>query len=80
MWDAELRGQVAILTYTRPPENALGFADLAQLDATLQRWGRDERARVIVLAASACETPIGTSSTTTATSPSKSMLSASLGR
>jgi enoyl-CoA hydratase/carnithine racemase len=49
MWDAELRGQVAILTYTRPPENALGFADLAQLDATLQRWGRDERARVIVL-------------------------------
>ena len=49
MWDAELRGRVAILTYTRPPENVLGFADLAQLDATLQRWGDDERARVIVL-------------------------------
>ena len=49
MWDAELRGRVAILTYTRPPENVLGFADLAQLDATLQRWGSDERARVIVL-------------------------------
>jgi enoyl-CoA hydratase/carnithine racemase len=49
MWDAELRGRVAILTYTRPPENVLGFADLAQLDATLQRWGGDERARVIVL-------------------------------
>lgn len=49
MWDAELRGRVAILTYTRPPENVLGFADLAELDATLQRWGGDERARVIVL-------------------------------
>jgi len=50
VWNAELRGRVAILTYTRPPENVLGFADLAQLDATLQRWGGDERARVIVLA------------------------------
>jgi enoyl-CoA hydratase/carnithine racemase len=49
VWDAELRGRVAVLTYTRPPENVLGFADLAQLDATLQRWGGDERARVIVL-------------------------------
>jgi enoyl-CoA hydratase/carnithine racemase len=49
VWDAELRGRVAILTYNRPPENVLGFADLAQLDAALQRWGGDERARVIVL-------------------------------
>lgn len=49
MWGAELRGGVAILTYTRPPENVLGFADLADLDAMLQRWGDDERARVIVL-------------------------------
>jgi enoyl-CoA hydratase/carnithine racemase len=49
MWDAELHGRIAILTYTRPPENVLGFADLAELDETLQHWADDERVKVIIL-------------------------------
>jgi enoyl-CoA hydratase/carnithine racemase len=49
VWDSELHDGVAVLTYTRPPENVLGFADLAELDEALQRWAGDERARVIVL-------------------------------
>jgi enoyl-CoA hydratase/carnithine racemase len=49
MWNAELRGHVAVLTYTRPPQNLLGFADLAELDQVLEHWAGDERARLIVL-------------------------------
>jgi enoyl-CoA hydratase/carnithine racemase len=49
MWDADLRDHVAVLTYTRAPDNVLGFADLAELDTILQHWADDDRARVIVL-------------------------------
>jgi enoyl-CoA hydratase len=49
MWACDLRDAIAVLTYTRPPENVLGFADLAELDRALQHWADDERARVIVL-------------------------------
>jgi enoyl-CoA hydratase/carnithine racemase len=49
MWHAALHSRVAVLTYIRPPENVLGFGDLAELDQMLQRWAGDERARVIVL-------------------------------
>ena len=49
MWDAELHGGVALLTYSRPPDNVIGFADLAELDEALLRWAGDDRARVIVL-------------------------------
>jgi enoyl-CoA hydratase len=49
VWDAERHGRVTVLTYTRPPQNLLGFADLAELDQVLQHWADDERARVIVL-------------------------------
>jgi enoyl-CoA hydratase/carnithine racemase len=49
MWDAELHGGVALLTYTRPPDNVIGFADLAELDEALLRWASDDRARVIVI-------------------------------
>ena len=49
MWDTELQGRTAILTYTRPPENVLGFADLAELDEALLRLAGDERAHVVVL-------------------------------
>jgi len=49
VWDSDLHGGVAVLTYTRPPENVLGFADLAELDQALQHWADDDRARVIVL-------------------------------
>jgi hypothetical protein len=49
MWDAELHGGVALLIYSRPPDNVIGFADLAELDEALLRWAGDDRARVIVL-------------------------------
>jgi len=49
MWACDLRGGIAVLTYTRPPENVLGFADLAELDLALQSLADDERARLIVL-------------------------------
>lgn len=49
MWGAELHGAVAVLTYVRPPENVIGFADLAELDDALLRWADDDRARVIVI-------------------------------
>jgi len=49
MWKAERHGGVAVLTYTRPPENVIGFADLAELDDMLLRWAGDDQARVIVL-------------------------------
>ena len=49
MWACELHDEVAVLTYTRPPENVLGFADLAELDKTLQCWAGEEHVRVIVL-------------------------------
>ena len=38
MWACDLREGIAILTYTRPPENVLGFADLAELDQALSPW------------------------------------------
>jgi enoyl-CoA hydratase/carnithine racemase len=49
MWDRDLHDGIAVLTYTRPPENVLGFADLAELDRALQSLADEERARVIVL-------------------------------
>ena len=49
MWDSELHDGMAVLSYTCPPENVLGFADLAELDEALQRLADDEHARVIVL-------------------------------
>jgi enoyl-CoA hydratase/carnithine racemase len=49
VWDAELYGGVAVLTYLRPPENVISFADLAELDDALLQWADDDRARVIVL-------------------------------
>ena len=49
MWHAERHDKVAVLTYTRPPENVIGFADLAELDDVLLRWAGDDRTRVIVL-------------------------------
>ena len=49
MWSAERHGRVTVLTYTRPPQNLLGFADLAELDQVLLHWADDERTRVIVL-------------------------------
>jgi enoyl-CoA hydratase/carnithine racemase len=49
VWQSELSDGVAVLTYVRPPENVLGFADLAELDEALMRWADDERARVIVI-------------------------------
>ena len=49
MWACDLREGMAVLTYTRPPENVLGFADLAELDQALQSLADDERARLIVL-------------------------------
>jgi enoyl-CoA hydratase/carnithine racemase len=49
MWDAARHGTVAVLTYTRPPENVIGFADLAELDDALLRQSGDDRVRVIVL-------------------------------
>jgi len=49
VWQTELRAGVAVLTYTRPSENVLGFAGLAELDAELQRLAADEHTRVLVL-------------------------------
>jgi enoyl-CoA hydratase/carnithine racemase len=49
VWNDELHGRVAVLSYLRPPQNVLGFADLAALDQMLQCWADDRRARVIVL-------------------------------
>lgn len=49
MWHAERHGAVLVLTYTRPPENVIGFADLAELDEALARWADDDRTHVIVL-------------------------------
>lgn len=49
MWDVDLHDQIAVLTYTRPPENVLGFADLAQLDTSLQQLADDERVHVVML-------------------------------
>ena len=49
MWESRLHDRTAVLTYTRPPENVLGFADLAELDQALQSLADDERARLIVL-------------------------------
>ena len=49
MWKSTLTDGVVVLTYLRPPENVIGFADLAELDRALMRWADDEQARVIVL-------------------------------
>ncbi len=49
MWHSQLADGVVVLTYVRPPENVIGFADLAELDEALVDWADDERARVIVL-------------------------------
>jgi enoyl-CoA hydratase/carnithine racemase len=49
MWDAERRGVVVVLTYTRPPENVIGFADLAELDEALATWADEDRTQVIML-------------------------------
>jgi enoyl-CoA hydratase/carnithine racemase len=49
MWQSELAGSVVVLSYVRPPENVIGFADLAELDRALIQWADDERARVIVI-------------------------------
>jgi enoyl-CoA hydratase len=49
MWQSQLTGGVVVLTYVRPPENVIGFADLAELDRALVHWADDERAHVIVL-------------------------------
>ena len=48
-WHSQLTDGVVVLTYVRPPDNVIGFADLADLDRTLVHWADDERARVIVL-------------------------------
>jgi enoyl-CoA hydratase/carnithine racemase len=49
VWESRLHDRTAVLTYTRPPENVLGFAGLAELDQALQFWAGDERARLIML-------------------------------
>jgi enoyl-CoA hydratase len=49
MWQAERHGTVLVLTYTRPPENVIGFADLAELDDTLAHWTGDDRTQVVML-------------------------------
>ncbi len=49
MWHAERRGVVIVLTYTRPPENVIGFADLAELDQALAHCADDDQAQVIIL-------------------------------
>jgi enoyl-CoA hydratase/carnithine racemase len=57
MWQSTLTdGGVVVLTYRRPPENVIGFADLAELDRVLVQWADDERARVIVLTGGAVGT------------------------
>jgi enoyl-CoA hydratase/carnithine racemase len=38
-----------VLTYTRPPENVIGFADLAELDEALATWADEDRTQVIML-------------------------------
>ena len=48
-WQGELRGEVALLTYRREPDNVLGFSGLAELDAALELWGSDERVKAVVL-------------------------------
>jgi enoyl-CoA hydratase/carnithine racemase len=49
VWHAERHGAVLVLTYIRPPENVIGFADLAELDEALARGADDDRTRVIML-------------------------------
>ena len=45
MWHAERHDAVIVLTYSRPPENVIGFADLAELDEALARWADDDAPR-----------------------------------
>ncbi len=49
MWEANRYDAVTVLTYRRPPENVLGFADLAELDDHLQVVAHDRETSVVVL-------------------------------
>ncbi len=48
-WSVQRRSSVAVVTLTRPPENLLGFALLAQLDIELARLSADATISVVVL-------------------------------
>jgi enoyl-CoA hydratase/carnithine racemase len=48
-WSVERHDAVAVVTLTRPPENLLGFALLAQLDALLDALSTDPAVSVVVL-------------------------------
>jgi enoyl-CoA hydratase/carnithine racemase len=49
VWSSLLSDGVVIIDYVRPPDNVLGFADLAELETELRGWAADERARVVVI-------------------------------
>ncbi|BEP14083.1 enoyl-CoA hydratase [Acidothermaceae bacterium B102] len=49
MWQRTQHDAVAVLTYRREPDNALGFVDLGELDSLLLCVAKDEATRVIVL-------------------------------
>ena len=49
MWERTQHGVVTVLTYRRPPDNVLGFADLAELDALLATVGADQATGLVVL-------------------------------
>jgi enoyl-CoA hydratase/carnithine racemase len=48
-WATEVHGRVAVLTFTRLPENALSFLALAELDAALAAIEHDPRIALVVL-------------------------------
>ncbi len=48
-WSVQRRDPVAIVTLTRPPENLLGFALLAELDVVLAHLSADALISVVVL-------------------------------
>ena len=48
-WRRADHGPVAVVRYDRPPENLLGFAQLAELDALLHEIAKDSGVKVVVL-------------------------------
>jgi len=49
-WTVEHAGTVAVLRFTRPPENLMSFELLAELDALLQAVGEDRGVHAVLLA------------------------------
>lgn len=48
-WTSARHGAVTVLTYRRPPQNVIGFADLAALSRALRDAAADDGSHVVVL-------------------------------